>query len=96
MHTERMRFCAAHRTGWYEFTRTASNFNITSASSQLSNVTNAVDQAVSAFQSTKSSLVAGGNPSLKVLHHPYLIFCPHEMCIVDSSEAKELQDLWMH
>ncbi|BDA50184.1 hypothetical protein COCOBI_15-3130 [Coccomyxa sp. Obi] len=53
------------RTGWYEFTRTASNFNITSASSQLSNVTNAVDQAVSAFQSTKSSLVAGGNPSLK-------------------------------
>lgn len=57
---------AANRTGWYEFTHTASNFNITSASSQLSNVTNAVDSAVNAFQSTKSSLVASGNPSLRV------------------------------
>ncbi len=65
-----------NRTGWYEFTRTASNFNITSAGSQLSNVTNAVDQAVNAFQSTKSSLVAGGNPSLKVLHQPAGIFVP--------------------
>ena len=55
-----------NRTGWYEFTHTASAFNITSTDKQLGNFTGSVDSAYHAFEATKGSLIRGGNPSLKV------------------------------
>jgi hypothetical protein len=64
------------RTGWYEFTHTASNFNITSTDNQLSNFTGSAHNAFEAFQSTKGSLIAGGNPSIKVP----LLLAMHALC----------------
>lgn len=53
------------RSGWMEFTHTASNYNISSAQGTLnSNFTGAVDHAFSEFQQTKGSLLQGGNPKL--------------------------------
>jgi hypothetical protein len=60
------------RSGWYEFTRTASDFNITAADSSVANFTGSVHDAFNTFQATKSTLVAGGNPSLKVSSQAHL------------------------
>ena len=55
------------RSGWLEFTHTASSYNITSTRDTLShNFTGAVDNAFSTFESTKGSLLTGGNPRLTV------------------------------
>ena len=55
------------RSGWLEFTHTASNYNITAAHDNLnSNFTGAVDTAIKTFDQTKGSLLQGGNPRLTV------------------------------
>ena len=55
------------RSGWYEFTHTASQFNITATDRNLGNITGAADSAFAAIKDTRTTLLAAGNPSLKVL-----------------------------
>ncbi len=59
--------CCLVRSGWYEFTHTASSFNITATDKNLGNITGAADSAFAAIKDTRTTLLAAGNPSLKVL-----------------------------